>query len=397
MAKQRSSKRQRLDSVGAALVNALQQDGHAKLANLWRAFLGAPTTIYVRSEEGHRPLDGYALHWIGRYFPATLPGLRVVPILDRVEDVPADHLILLGRLHAFQSETLLEQIGAEIIHARGRFRAIDGERLLQLDSGELWTRVEQQRWARDYGVIRLWRQASPPRLVLNFSGLGSIGTLGSVLALCDVRRAVRAEIEAGLPGRLTAGSFTEILICAERIPAEDPLVVSPEEVIIRTERIHHGEGQLNLPRMIFSMDAGQTEGRYEVVVCDPDGGRPLQLSTSQVEYAVLAAIARHTAKEPSVYADRGGYISYDRIAGSEVVRAVLRDPDGLHVPVVRATVARLRKRLLEPDWQRRFPNLILRSKLRPPGSRKERVVLRLRAHFQFLGEEIAFSEFGGGA
>ncbi len=362
----------------------LEKRGFLRIAGVWRAMLEEGCTIYLRSEEGHRPLDGYALHMLSRYLPATADNVDLVPVYDDIQDVSDKNLIIFGRLRAFGSERLLQEIAGKIIHDYGHLRAVDSERLLQVDTGEMWIRVEQQRWIRDFGVLRLWQQSENRRTIINFSGLGPIGTLGTTMALTDLSKSAMKEVEARLPsiGKRSFG-FVEMLVKAEREPKGDPIVVSPSEVDVRVEKHFQGTAELNWPQVVFHHDRAEGHEQFEVRVIDPTSHEGKMLSRSQVEFAVLAAIAERTQSEPSLYARKGGYISYEQIAKSQMVKDILHESAGLDVPVVRATIARLRRKLRTPEWDRAFPNLLLSSRIRPEGSRKEIVVLRLRARSRF--------------
>ncbi len=373
-----------MESAGEALVRELEKRSLPKIAGLWRRLMEGGCTLYVRSEEGHRPLDAYALHWVSRYLPATATDVEVVPVYDEIREISDRNLILFGRLRALGSEKLLSETGGEVIHEQGHFRAIDGERLLQVDTGEMWVRVERQKWVRDFGVLRLWQQPERGRVAINFSGLGPIGTLGTVLAITDLSRQAMSEVEARLPSMEDMqANFVEILVKAEREPKGDPIVVSPSEVSVRVERVFHAAADLNWPLMIFGRSSTAEGQVFEVRVKDTKEEHEKLLSRSQVEFAVLVAIARRTETEASMYARKGGYIGYEQIANSKEVREILHESTGLDVAVVRATIARLRRKLRSPEWDRAFPNLILTSRIRQEGSRKEIVVLRLRAKFKF--------------
>lgn len=84
-----------------------------------------------------------------------------------------------------------------------------------------------------------------------------------------------------------------------------------------------------------------------------------------------------------MYAPMGGYIAYQQIAKSVIVKEILRDSQGLDISVVRATVARLNRKLRIPEWDRVFPNLLLQCKVPLEGSKTKKAVLRLRAKIHF--------------
>ncbi len=375
-----------MERIIETLIGEVNGKGFPKIAALWQSILEDGCTLYLRSEEGYQPLDGYALHCVSRYLPATATNIEIVPVYDHFQTVSYKNLIILGRIRAFGpgSEKLISETAGKVIQDYGHFRFMDSERLLQVDSGEMWMRVEMQKWIRDFGVIRLWRQPDTGRIIMNLCGLGPIGTLGATMAITDFSKSAVAEVELLLPPpkELREG-LVEILVKAERQPKGDSIIISPAEVTINVEKHFHSFAEPNWPLMVFHRTTDDDGDQYEVRVFDTRSDTKKLLTRAPVEFAVLAAIAKHTEEEPSMYAPMGGYIAYQQIAKSVIVKEILRDSQGLDISVVRATVARLNRKLRIPEWDRVFPNLLLQCKVPLEGSKTKKAVLRLRAKIHF--------------
>lgn len=387
-----------MDETRSVFLSSLEQKGFPKIAAIWRPFLERGCTIYMLSDQGYGPRDGYALFWTGRYLPPLKDDrVKMVPVsvYGGLKQVSTDNLIVLGRLRAFKSEELVSEVlgKRDTIHNQAHFRFIDGQRLLQVDTGEMFVRVQEPppneppNWVRDYGVLRLWYQPEANRSIIHFSGLGPVGTLGTSLAITDFSREAMAEVEERLPSpEVMQQSLVEILVKAEWDPKDDPFVVSPSDVMIELVKDFKSAAEPNWPLIHFQRIPDIQDWRYEVWVSDGESDNQKQLSSTPTVCAVLAAIARHSEKEPALDVSKGGYISYEQITESEIAEQ-MQQGARLDTATVRATIARLRKTLKNPEWMRAFPNLLLVSTSKAAGKGRSITVLRLRAKFKWWDTE----------